>query len=155
MYVFDTSPLSELFRSYYRSRFPTLWELFDELVQDGLIISTREVAREMEKYSRGGFEEWMKQNKDVFSTPTVMEAEFVRKIYEVERFRQNIEYKKIQKGGFNADPFVIAKAAVNNAIVVTLEIERPGAVGIPNICRHFGIECFNLEDFMEAEGWEF
>ncbi len=155
MYVFDTSPLSELFRSYYRGRFPTLWKLFDKLVQDGLITSTREVAREMEKYSRGGFEEWMKLNKDVFSTPTAAEAELVRKIYEVEHFRQNIERKKIQNGGLNADPFVIAKAAMNDSIVVTLEIERPGGVGIPNICRHFKIECFSLEDFMEAEDWKF
>ena len=155
IYVFDTSPLSELFRSYYRSRFPTLWELFDELVEDGSIVSTREVARELERYGRGGIDRWVKRNKRVFSTPTVAEAEFVREIYSVKHFLQNIELKKIQKGGLNADPFVIAKAAVNDAIVVTLETERPKAVGIPNICKHFGIECFNLENFMEAEDWEF
>lgn len=155
MYVFDTSALSELFGSYYRSRFPTLWKLFDELVETGSITSTREVAREIERYSRGDIEDWMKRNRKLFSTPTAAEAEFVRKIYEVKHFQQNIELKKIQKGGLNADPFVIAKAAVNNAIVVTLEIEKPKAVRIPNICRHFGVECFNLEDFMEKEGWQF
>ena len=46
------------------------------------------------------------------------------------------ERKKIQKGGLNADPFVIAKAAVNDAMVVTLETEKPNAVRIPNICEH-------------------
>ena len=155
MYVFDTSALSELFGSYYRSRFPTLWKLFDELVEAGSVTSTREVAREIEQYSRGGLEEWMKWNKKFFSTPTAAEAEFVREIYEVKHFQQNIELKKIQKGGLNADPFVIAKAAVNDAIVITLEIEKPKAVRIPNICKHFGIECFNLEDFMEEENWQF
>ena len=155
MYVFDTSALSDLFGSYYPSRFPTLWELFDELVETGSVTSTREVAREIEQYSRGGLEEWMEWNKEFFSTPTATEAEFVREIYEVEHFRQNIELKKIQKGGFNADPFVIAKAAVNDGVVVTLETEKPNAVRIPNICEHFEIECFNMEDFMEEENWEF
>ena len=155
MYVFDTSALSELFGSYYRSRFPTLWELFDELVEDGSITSTREVAREIKQYSRGDLEEWTQENRNVFSTPTAAEAEFVRKIYQVKHFRQNIELKKIQKGGLNADPFVIAKAAVNDAMVVTLETEKPNAVRIPNICEHFEIQCINLEDFMEEEDWEF
>ena len=30
-YVFDTSPLSVLFRTYYQDRFPSLWNLFNEL----------------------------------------------------------------------------------------------------------------------------
>ena len=127
MYVFDNSPLSQLFNSYYRSRFPTLWELFDELVEDGLVTSTREVAREIEQYGRGD-EEWMKQNGKIFSTPTASETEFIREIYEVEHFRQNIELKKIRGGGIVADPFVIAKAAVNDAIVVTLETKQPNSV---------------------------
>ena len=97
----------------------------------------------------------MKQNGKIFSTPTASETEFIREIYEVEHFRQNIELKKIRGGGIVADPFVIAKAAVNDAIVVTLETKQPNSVKIPNICEHFGITCFNLENFMEAEGWEF
>lgn len=44
--MFDTSPLSTLFKNYYRRPFPTLWDRFDGLVADGRIISTREVRRE-------------------------------------------------------------------------------------------------------------
>ena len=95
------------------------------------------------------------EQKCFFSTPTAAETEFVREIYRIKHFWQNIELKKIQKGGFSADPFVIAKAVVNDAIVVTLEIEKPKVVRISNICKHFGIECVNLEDFMEAEDWKF
>ncbi len=47
-YVFDNSPLSTLFRNYYRRRFPSLWQHFDDLVDSGEIISTREVLREIE-----------------------------------------------------------------------------------------------------------
>jgi hypothetical protein len=31
-YVFDNSPLSALFRNYYRKTFPSLWQRFDQLV---------------------------------------------------------------------------------------------------------------------------
>jgi len=59
-YVFDNSPLSALFRNYYRGVFRTLWQGFDALVDDGHILSTREVLREIEESSieplnRAGF----------------------------------------------------------------------------------------------------
>jgi hypothetical protein len=47
-YVFDNSPLSTLFRNYYRKTFPSLWQRFDQLVDDGRLVSTREVFREIE-----------------------------------------------------------------------------------------------------------
>jgi len=154
MYVFDNSPISRLHRSFYRSRFPTLWAQFDELIVDGTIISTREVRRELEQYSR--IEDgWLRDNGYIFTTPTAAEAEFIAQIYRVEHFQQNIELKKIQKGGLNADPFVIAKAATEERTVVTLESEPPNGAKIPNICRHFDIPCIGLEEFMEVENWEF
>ena len=97
----------------------------------------------------------MKVNRAIFTTPTAGEGEFVREIYRIRHFRQNIELRKIQKGGLNADPFVVAKAAVCRATVVTLESEAPNAAKIPNICRHFDVRCMNLEEFMESEGWQF
>jgi hypothetical protein len=42
-YAFDTSPLSALFRNYYRNVFRTLWQGFDELVASGKVLSVREV----------------------------------------------------------------------------------------------------------------
>ena len=29
------------------------------------------------------------------------------------------------------------------------------AVKIPNVCEHFGVDCTNLEEFMEREKWRF
>lgn len=154
MYIFDTSPLSELFRSYYRGRFPTLWGKLEALIANGKVSSTREVKNELERYGRAD-ENWIRNNSAIFTTPTAHEANFVKRIYAVRHFQQNIELKKIHKGGFNADPFVVAKAAVNKGIVVTLESIPKNGVRVPNICKHFNIECCNLEDFMEAEGWVF
>lgn len=75
--------------------------------------------------------------------------------YSVSHFQQNIEQQKLLKGGKNADPFVIAKAAVDGRAVVTMELFKPNAAKIPNICAHFAITCLSLEQFMEEEGWEF
>jgi len=154
-YVFDNSPLSALFKNFYRNRFPTLWVLFDALVTNGEIVSTREVLREIEDGATESLRDWAAQNQQLFTVPTAAEGAFVRRIYEVAQFQQNIEQQKILKGGKNADAFVIAKAAVMQGTVVTMERFRPNAVKIPNICKHFNIQCLSLEEFMEQERWEF
>lgn len=99
--------------------------------------------------------EWAKNNRELFATPTPDEGAFVASIYAVPRFQQNIEQKKLLRGGRVADPFVIARAACENRTVVTVEVMKPNAVKIPNICAHFGVNCLSLTDFMEAEGWTF
>jgi len=155
MYVFDNSPLSTLFRNYYPRRFPTLWRNFHALVQEGGIVSTREVRREIEDGAVQSLREWAEGNGDTFPAPVAAEGLFVGKIFAVEHFRQNIEQRKLLNGGRNADPFVIAKAAVESATVVTMELLKPNGTKIPNICDHFKVPCLSLEEFMEAEGWTF
>lgn len=154
-YVFDNSPLSVLFKNYYRRRFPSLWERFDLIVVEGRLTSTREVLREIEDSSIESLLHWAKENPGVFTVPTAGEGAAVARIYSVKHFQQNIEQQKILKGGRNADPFVIAKAMVEEHTVVTMELLKPGAAKIPNICQQFGVRCMTLEEFMEAEGWEF
>lgn len=154
-YAFDTSAFSPLFRNFYRRRFPTLWEQFDELVDDDRIVSTREVFREIEDCPIESLRDWAAENRDIFTTPTADEGAFVARIYSVPHFQQNIELQKILKGGKNADPFIIAKAVISESTVVTMESLRPNAVKIPNICDHFGVPYLTLEGFMEEEGWEF
>ncbi len=154
-YVFDNSPLSALFRNYYRKNFPSLWQRFDRLVDDGRLVSTREVFREIEDGPIESLLEWAKQNRELFATPTAEEGAFVAKTYAVPWFQQNIEKKKLLRGGKVADPFVIARAACENRNGNTIEVMKPNAVKIPNICAHFGVKCLSLPEFMEAEGWTF
>jgi hypothetical protein len=155
MYVFDNSPLSTLFRNYYRNRFPSLWRNFDALVDEGALVSTREVFREIIDGPITELRDWAEDHQNLFATPTAAEGTFVAKIYAVSHFQQNLEQQKLLKGGLNADPFVIARAAVEKRRVVTMEKLKPHAAKIPNICQHFGIGCMTLEEFMEAENWQF
>jgi hypothetical protein len=155
MYVFDNSPLSTLFRNYYRNRFPSLWRNFDALVDQGALVSTREAFREIMDAQITELREWAENNQGLFATPTAAEGAFVAGIYAVPHFQQNIEQQKLLKGGRNADPFVIARASVENRTVVTMEKFKAHAAKIPNICQHFGIRCVTLEEFMETENWKF
>lgn len=154
-YVFDTNAFSQLFHSYYRNRFPTLWEQFDELVENGHITSTREVAREIECDRVVALRAWAEGQRELFPTPSAAEAGFVGRIFAVPHFLQIIERKKLLKGGLNADPFIISRAHAIAGTVVTLEGKPPNGAKIPNICRHFGVQCVSLEGFMEEEGWTF
>lgn len=154
-YVFDTSALSPLFRNFYRNRFPTLWEQFDELIQTGKITSTREVAREIEEGPVATLREWAATQQHLFPPPNAAEATFVGQIFAVPHFLQIVERRKLLKGGLNADPFIVARAQAIGGTVVTLEGEPHNGAKIPNICRHFGIPCISLEGFMEAEDWTF
>ena len=155
MYVFDNSPLSTLFRNYYPSRFPTLWKQFDVLIRDGSIVSTREVLREINDGPIEALHTWAKDNPDLFPSPTAVEGEYVAKIFAVGHLQQNIEMQKLLRGGKNADPFVVAKGAVEKRAVVTMEKFKANAAKIPNICKHFDVSCLSLEEFMEKEGWSF
>ena len=154
-YVFDTNAFSQLFHSYYRNRFPTLWEQFDELIENGDITSTREVAREIDGDRVVALREWSVNQRDLFPAPDAVEAGFVAQIFAVPHFLQIIERKKLLKGGLNADPFIIARAQATRGTVVTLEGEPRNGAKIPNICRHFRIPCVSLEGFMEEENWTF
>jgi hypothetical protein len=155
MYIFDTNSFRELFRFYPR-RFPQLWKRFDELVSQGEICSVREVLKEMQTSGTDHLDtQWAIQNKELFREPSVAEALFLREIYKIDHFQQGLERKKLLKGGPFADPFIIASAKLHNGTVVTEEKEKANGTKIPNICKHFSVQCTNLEGFMELEEWEF
>ena len=155
MYVFDTMVFSQIFRFYYRRRFPSLWKRFEEMVGNKRIPSTREVKRELNDFGNGAFQTELTEFTELFPTPTNFEEDFVTEIYKVPHFRQQFPQKNLLKGGRNADPWVIARARVLNGAVVTNESEPKDSARIPNICRHFNIDCMTFEEFMEREDWTF
>ena len=76
VYVFDTSSFSQLFGSYYRSVFPTLWAFFDEMVSAGRLVSVREVRNEIKRYLGKKLEAltgWCASHQELFTTPRLQE----------------------------------------------------------------------------------
>jgi hypothetical protein len=153
-YVIDTSVISMLHRNYYRKQFPTLWKLFDAMVDDGKVTSCREALRELEEFGGSAYN-WAKEHPELFSVPSAKDGAMVAKIYAVKNFQANIEKQKIYKGGLCADPFLIARAHSIEGTVLTMEQFKQNAAKIPNICKHFNVPCVDLEEFMEKEKWTF
>ena len=156
VYVFDSGPLIVMFNYYYPKRFLTLWNNFNEMLVKDQIISVREVKNELLRHE-DSLSEWVKEHSEVFHISTNVESEFVQRIFQINHFRTLISKQAQLEGNPVADPFVIAKAFSfgEEGCVVTTEIEKPNAAKIPNVCRHFGIRCCGLEEFMEEEGWSF
>lgn len=155
IYVYDSDSLIDLFKHYYPSRFPSLWQKFDELVGAGKIISVREVANEITQRD-DRLAEWTKQHSEIFPVSTAAELQIVREIFDIHHFQANIRKQQRLQGKAVADPFVIAKAKVlENGCVITQETFKKNAAKIPNICRKFNVDYYNLEEFMERESWEF
>jgi hypothetical protein len=153
--VFDSDSLINLFKHYYPRRFPTLWEQFNALVSGGELISVREVFNEIGS-SEDSLGAWAKEQKDIlFLETTVEEFKFVAEIFQVRHFQAMIRKQERLKGKPVADPFVITRAKISGACVVTQEKNIENAAKIPNVCDHFGIPCINLEGFMEKENWTF
>ena len=154
IYVFDSDALVDLFNNYYPNRFPSLWKNFNKAVDDGMIISVREVYKEISDYG-DQLSGWSKKNKKLFHEPTYEETVFITEIFKITHFQFLIRKKERLLGKPVADPFIIAKAKLDNGCVITQESEKPNAAKIPNVCKHFQIECTNLEGFMERENWVF
>ena len=154
-YVFDSDSLINLFRHYYPERFPTLWEKFNTLVSEGELTSVREVFKEIGS-NEDSLGTWAKEQKNIlFLESTVEELKFVAEIFQVKHFQAMIRKQERLKGKPVADPFVIARAKISGACVVTQEKKTENAAKIPNVCDHFGIRWTNLEGFMKEENWTF
>ena len=164
IYVFDTSSLRSL-QHFYPSVFKTIWDGLDALIQLNTLISTREVWNELGRQNvSADVLAWAKQNKQIFTTPTAAELQFVAQIFQIKHFQSLIGEQQRLKGTPVADPFVIACAKITKGTVVTEEgwqrpsntlTPKPNAAKIPNVCAHFKVPCIDLEKFMQQQAWAF
>ncbi|HET7464396.1 MAG TPA: DUF4411 family protein [Longimicrobium sp.] len=155
LYVFDTNSIRVL-GNYYPERFPTFWRRFDEAVQQGRVVSAREVLNELEKQSVAPWLlQWVREHRSSFLLPDAVETDFITQIFRVPHFQTLIGEMQRLRGYPVADPFVVACARVRGGCVVTEESARPNAAKIPNVCDHFGVRCTNVEGFLREIGWEF
>lgn len=150
-YIFDSGPFIDL-KNYPGDVFSSLWDNFTQMINDGEIISSSEVFRELEDYD-DEIAAWAKQNKNVFIKPTLEEQVQVQKI--LEKHPDLVKEEAILLGKPYADPFVIAQAKMHNCVLVHNEKFKPNAHKIPNVCKTFNVEETNLFEFFRREKWKF
>ncbi len=151
-YCLDTSAwLDGWARDYPPDVFPTLWEKIDDLISDGTINATEEVYVELKKKD-DSIIEWMKTRKQLF----IPISEEIQEIV-IELLSDHPRLVDTHRQRSQADPFVIATAESEGAIVVTGEIPR-GKLDkpkIPDVCAHRGTPCISFLEMLRKIGWRF
>jgi hypothetical protein len=94
-YVFDTGPFIDL-KNYPEDVFASLWERFKNMINNGEIISSSEVLRDLEHYD-DIIAEWAKANKKIFIKPTIEEQIIVKEISQLSE-TLNEEPRRKQRG---------------------------------------------------------
>lgn len=151
MYIFDTNVFGSL-GVLYPSRFPTIWDRLEELVQNGDLRSVREVRREIESncpYVHVA--KWVHDHRHIFVMPDDEETQIVAQIFLKEQYRGLVKRTNILRGMPVADPFIVAAAKVHNGYVVTQESLKSGGARIPTVCQELNVPCTDLEGFLELE----
>ncbi|MBL7147424.1 MAG: DUF4411 family protein [Nanoarchaeota archaeon] len=161
-YVIDASSLIEFNRRYPIDVFPNLWKNVETLINMGLLISPKEVFKEI---ARGddSLKEWAKKQKKLFKELDESQIKIVKEI-----LKKYPSLAKPDKDGPQADPFVIGLAIVlgkdpqktltptiKKRVIVTEEQLRGNKVKIPFVCQIYGIDCINIVEMFRTEGWKF
>jgi hypothetical protein len=151
IYCIDSSSLINLFRNYPRNKcnkFTSLWEELDKIIKNGQIISHITVFKEIYRKD-DEINNWCQNHKNIFRDIDECQRYQIR---EIEKRYSERYWQARMNGGEWADPWIIALAICENAIIVSDERNSPDR--IPYIASLFGITTLNLLDFFRDIGLE-
>lgn len=152
-FVIDSNSLINL-NSYSKEVFPSLWNNFHEMVNNGEIISVTEVQAELSGSHGPVKDYWEKIDKNM------KDMDFFWDLYdeEIECLSRLEDFKEFQKAGetksYFADPHLIAMAMSQGFIVLTDERRIDNPKSIPYVCRQVDVMYMNLTEFMVHQGWK-
>jgi len=143
-YVLDTSALIDLKNEYPEKSFPSLWMKFNALCEVDLIISAREVRKEIEEGS-DQLPAWVKARPSMFLAPTPEEARLVGSL--------QAQYPNwVDPTGTKpmADPFVLAMAKVRGIPLISHDKKH-----LLHVARKMNVECIRIPQLIALQGWQF
>ncbi|MDD2656863.1 MAG: DUF4411 family protein [Patescibacteria group bacterium] len=127
---------------YNKNLFPSLWKKVEQMIDDGIIISHKEVYQEIIQ-GDDDLVIWAKDHKKTFKDYDLEnEPDVIKEIGRIDP-----KFTDQKKEGAHADPWLIAQAKVNNITIITQENKK----GIPRICKDLGINCVNMVEFIKKE----
>ena len=154
-FCLDTNVFIQAWNGYYAiDFFPDYWENLDQLAHQGIVFATEEVKREIEA-TDGALKEWISSRDHFFRPIDDAVQECLKEIYKDPAHRRLVDDIR---GRSKADPWVIAHAMAEGAVVVTREGFAPPdtpRIRIPNVCENLGIECINDYDLIRQLGITF
>lgn len=151
IYSFDTSAWLQCWARFYpRDVFPALWGRLEGMLDDGKIICSDEVLRELAK-QEDDLTKWLRGKPETF----VELSEDVQDATNEILARHPFIAKELARRT-HADPFVVAVAKVRGCTVVTQEDRGTQAKPrIPYVCEAFDVPCIDVITFIRQEGWTF
>jgi len=154
-YCIDASSIINLFRHhglpyppYPKDVFEGLWEKLDKIIKNGALISHITVLKEVEKRDDEA-KKWCHRYKKIFKDIDNCQIEKIPQI-KTKYSKSHWQAETNRKGQEWADPWVIALAICEEAIIISDEKNTPSR--IPYIANHFEITTLNLMDFFKDIG---
>src|SRR3990170_709100 len=150
-YCLDANIIIKAWQEYYSPIFcPSYWEMLNELGTQEKIFLPQMVFEEITR-ADDDLSNWLKQSKIPIHKIDGLVAECLKQIYESNPMHKflvdNIKQRSL------ADPWVIAHALSENAIVVTKEAKEIAIntrrIKIQNVCDNMGIRWINDFQFIE------
>ena len=158
-YVIDTSSLIRL-SGFNRRVFVTLWSNVEDIIDSERLIAPDIVLDDL-KVKSDFISLWAKSHRSLFRKITSTQLKILKDIEN--RYPQWIDPNSDKN---QSDPYIIALAlskkrekqkglGYSNVIVVTEESKDPNRLKIPRVCKDYGVESMNLDEFFQMENWKF
>jgi hypothetical protein len=155
LYCIDTSSVVALKRSYPRKALRPLWDLLEQIADEGRLIAPREVLRELDRVD-DEMKAWAKAHSGIF---VPIDAEQGNVLTEIQT--EFPEVGAATKQGPHADPWCLALSLMrmrSGEDIYLLNEEKDTvtrSVKIPYIARYFKIQWARVLDVPSLEGLEF
>ena len=157
IYCLDTNVLVEAWNYYYSPSFcPQYWDVLDSLGSSKKLFIPQMVFTEIEKKD-DDLLNWLKKSSIPVHPNTEKVTLSLKNIFDSNPLHQRLVDSI--KGRSVADPWVIAHAITENAVVVTKEgkltANNSQRIRIPNVCENMGIRCIDDFEFIKEVGIKF
>ena len=156
-YCLDANVLIQAWQKYYSPKIcPSYWEVLKKLGEQGRLFIPSDVAQEVKK-GEDDLYAWLKKSRIVVRQKTGPVTLSWQAILARDPKHQFLVDNT--KGRSLADPWVIAHAMTENAVVVSKEEKQMAAnsskVKIPNVCETMGVRCITDFEMIEELGIKF
>jgi predicted nucleic acid-binding protein len=157
LYCLDANVLIQAWQKYYSPVIcPDYWDRLNELGEEGVIFIPESVYEEIIR-TEDDLASWLKNSKVPVRQINGQVTQSLQTIYKANPIHKNLVDNV--RGRSLADPWVIAHAMNEKAIVVTKEEKITAAnstkIKIPNVCDNMGIRWINDFDFVAEVGMRF
>lgn len=147
LYCLDANVLIQAWQKYYSPDIsPSYWSTLNELGKKGIIFIPQAVYEEIEKGEDDLFQ-WLKSSDIPIRQ---IDSQITKCLKELYAKHEDHKFLVAENGVHSAaDPWIIAHALYEGAIVVTKEIKdtykNPKRIKIPHVCDNMGVEW--MDDF--------